>query len=143
MVVDDWKARQRQELAQKSAEEMDAELKAGGEFAKLAADKGLEVVTTEPITRNGNSQLLPRDLVGKLFEAKLGETVSGPGNDGFVIALLKGTETANPAADAEQVKKLGDELNSAMRGDLMNQLANGLRQNYPVSINAEAINAQF
>jgi peptidyl-prolyl cis-trans isomerase D len=142
-VIDDWKGLQRRELAQKSAEALISELKAGGALAKLAADKGLTVTTTKPVDRNGGGATLPRDLVGKLFEANLGETISGAGNDGFIIAVVKESIAANPVADADEVKKLSGELNNAIRGDLMNQLASGLQQRFPVTMNTEAINAQF
>ncbi len=142
-VADAWKAQQRRELAEKSAETLVYGLKAGGDFTKLADDMGLTISTSQPVNRSGAGSILPRDLVGSLFKAKIGETVSAPGNDGHVVAKLKEAIAANPVVDAEQVKKLGGELNDAIRGDLMNQLASGLRQRFPVTINTEAINSQF
>ena len=141
-VVDNWKSRQRQELAQKEAEVLVTALKSGGEIASLASQKGLSVTTTGPIARNGGGPL-PREMVSRLFDAKIGESVTGPASKGYMVARMKSSVAADPIADVDKVKKLGDELNNAIRSDLMSQLANGLGKRFPVSINSEAVNAQF
>ena len=141
-VVAGWQDQKRREIAQKSADALIEKINSGGDFAKLAAEKGLSVTSREPVGRNGG-QGLPRDLISGLFEAKIGKAVAAAGGDGYIVALLKETLSANPIADADKVKALSGELSNSIRGDLMSQLAQGLRQWYPVSVNAEAINAQF
>lgn len=141
-VTDAWKTQQRREIAKKRADALVEKLKAGGDLAKLAADNGLSVTTTEPISRSG-AQGLPSALVAELFTAQPGKTVSAAGSDGYVVARLKETHRPDPIGDAQKVKTLSGELNNSIRGDLMRQLANGLRRRFPVSINTEALNAQF
>ncbi|MBC8267132.1 MAG: SurA N-terminal domain-containing protein [Rhodospirillaceae bacterium] len=141
-VVTAWQAQKRREIARKSGEALIAEINAGGDLAKLAADKGLTVTLREPIGRNGG-QGLPRDLIRDLFTTQIGKAAAAAGGDGYIVARLKEIKSADPIADADKVKTLSEELSISIRGDLMSQLAQGLRQWYPVSVNAEAINAQF
>ena len=141
-VIAAWQAQQRQQMAQKSGEELIAKIKAGGDFATLAKDKGLTLSLSEPFGRSGGGGL-PRGLIEELFKAKPGQTVAAAAGDSYIVARLKETLDANPLADSDKVKALSRELNGAMRADLMSQLAGGLRQRFPVSINTEALNAQF
>lgn len=141
-VVSAWKAGQRREMAQQKALALIDKLKAGGDLAKLAKQQGLTVSKTEPLGRSGG-QGLPRALIDNLFTARSGQSVMAAATGGHIVARLSETLAANPIADADKVKTLSSELSNSIRGDLMSQLANGLRQRFPVSINAEAINAQF
>jgi len=141
-IIAAWKTGQRRALAQKSAEQLIAKIKAGGDLAKLAVDMGLTVSLSKPIARSGG-QALPRDLVTGLFSTQPGQTAAAAGPLGYVVARLKEVLPADPLVDTQKVKALSAELNTSIRGDLMSQLANGLRQKFPVSINTEAVNALF
>ena len=137
-----WKARQRRQMAETNGAAMIEQIKAGGDFNKLAAERGLTVTTTPAVGREGAANL-PRLIMEGLFSAKLNETVAAAGTDGYVIARIKEIKPANPAADAEKVKAVSDQLTASIRNDLMSQLATGLQKEFPVSINSEAINSQF
>lgn len=140
-VIAAWKADKTREFARQQAESLVDELTSGGDLTALATAKGLNVTTTQPLGRNGVGSNLTRELVTDLFEIKVGETAFGPGQEGYIVVKLKSIEPANAAT--ANIKAIGNELSDAMLGDLMSQLANGLSQSYPVSINAEAIDAQF
>ena len=107
---------------------------------ELDAIVGFEMAKSEGHIDGG---ALPRELIAKLFEAKPGDTVSAAGTTGYIVARLKEIQAADALVAVDGVKSLGSEINSAIRGDLMSQLANGLRQRFPVSINTDAVNAQF
>ncbi len=141
-VTDAWKAGQRRKMAEEKGQALLEALKSGGDFAGLAAAEGLTVATTKPVGRGGG-QGLPRTIFADLFTAKAGGAAAAQGIDGYVVARVKEIVPANPIADAETVKALGGELDTAMRGDLMSQLASGLQNQFPVTVNAEAVNAQF
>jgi peptidyl-prolyl cis-trans isomerase D len=142
-VIKAWNAQQRRKMAQKSGEDMISALNAGGDLKKLASAKGLAVLLTKPISRTGSGGTLSREAVKQLFEAKAGFSVGAADTKNFTVARLKQTVAANPIADADKLKAMSKKLSQSIRGDLLSQLANALRQRYPVTINTAAINAQF
>ena len=83
------------------------------------------------------------EAVNQLFKAKAGFSVGAADTKNFTVARLKQTVAANPIADAGKLKVMSKELSQSIRGDLLSQLANALRQRYPVTINTSAINEQF
>lgn len=142
-VLEAWTAKQKRELARQQGVAMVDKLSEGGNFEALTSELGLKISTTEPIDRNGTGTTLPRELVTDLFETKMGQTAFAPGIDGFIVARLKSTVAADAASAGDKAKALSEELTNAIRADLMNQLAAALSKQYPVTMNTEAINAQF
>jgi peptidyl-prolyl cis-trans isomerase D len=142
-VIKAWNGQQSRQMAQKSGEAMIAALNAGGNLNKLASAKGLTVLLTKPVSRTVGEGTWSREVVKQLFEAKAGFSVGAAGTKNFTVARLKQTIAANPTVDADKLKVMSKKLSQSIRGDLLSQLANALRQRYPVTINTAAINAQF
>ncbi|NQV47766.1 MAG: SurA N-terminal domain-containing protein [Rhodospirillaceae bacterium] len=141
-VSEDWKKAKRAELAKQQADAMVEKINGGEDLFKLAADKGLKVTTTAPFLRSGSGDL-STGLVDALFDIQKGKSVTDISGEAYVVARVKEIVTVNAAADQAAVTKVGNELATSLRSDLMDQLARGLRTYYPVSINNQAVNAQF
>ena len=145
-VSDDWTQSRRAETAQKTADEILERLKAGGDLFRLASERGLKVTTSAPFTRGGDLAGLPAQMVTELFKAAPGDAVSTATDKEHVIGRLKQVDAIAGVAD-EKAKKnfeaIANELGKGMRDDLLEQLAQGLRQRYPVTVNSKALNELF
>ncbi|HER25778.1 MAG TPA: hypothetical protein ENI69_01575, partial [Rhodospirillales bacterium] len=142
-VLSAWQQDQRAENGKKMAQDIIAKIKSGENMATLAKDLGLKISNTEPFTRRESVGSLSPSLVTALFAASPGDTLEAVGNGGHVVARLKDVKAANPVARKKDLDALGQSLTSAMRADLLGQLSGGLRQTYPVSINAASLDALF
>jgi peptidyl-prolyl cis-trans isomerase D len=138
-----WYAEQRRHIAQKNGEEMVTALNAGGNFYKLALAKGLKVSLTKPISRIDDGGTLSSEAVKQLFEAKSGFSIGAADTKNYTVARLKQIIAANLTEDTDKLTATSKELSQSIRGDLLSQLANALKQRYPVTINTAAINEQF
>jgi peptidyl-prolyl cis-trans isomerase D len=109
------------------------------EFSLAAA------ATTPPLTRtpSASSAALPQDLVNDLFSLKTGQAALGKGVDGYYVLLLKEIIPADPAADEKGMEALQAKLKDDIRSDILIQLMAGLRNQYPVTINQEAVDQVF
>ena len=138
-----WNEQQRQSLAEKTGENMIAALNSGGNFTKLAKENGLIVSTTKAFSRFESGENFSRELVNEIFKAKTGFSVGSKVTKGYAVARLKKVIAANPTNDSQQFDALKQSLSQALRNDMLRQLADGLGQRFPVSINLDAINANF
>ncbi len=142
-VINAWQDGQRSLNGKKMADDLIAKIKSGTTMQTLARDMGFTTVTTAPFSRRGNVNGLPSGLVAALFASDIGEVSEATGNGGHIIARLKSVIAANPVANKKELDAMGRQLTSAMRADLLGQLAGGLRQRYPVSINSASLDALF
>ncbi len=140
-----WKAEQRTEAAEKTAQDLLERLDGGAELAAIAAESGRRVTTTEAFTRFGEGAPaeLPKDLIAGLFAANPGEARQARGGDGHFVARLKEVRVAYPASDPAGVAALGKELSRSLREDVLAQLASALRKRFPVTVNRQAIDQLF
>ena len=142
-VMEAWRVEERDRRAKQLAEELAVGARAGREIAALAAEKQLKPTTTAPFTRTGEAVApeLSRAAVAALFDAKPGQVVTVPVQDGFAVARL--TSVLPPAAASEadntSAAALRGELTEAMRGDIVTQFAAGMRDRYSVKINPRAL----
>ena len=85
-------------------------------------------------------------MVTELFKAAPGDAVSTATDKDHVIGRLKQVDAIAGVAD-EKAKKnfeaIANELGKGMRDDLLERLAQGLRQRYPVTVNSKALNELF
>jgi len=137
-----WAAERKRDAAKRTAEALLAEMKGGGDLFKLAAASGRKVVTSEPFQRSSRVQF-PVSVVGALFQGSPGASAIGESADGYVVARLKKIVPLDAGAAAVGEKALAEQLASAIRGDLLEQLANGLRRKFPVTVFDDAVNALF
>ncbi len=140
-VVADWKVKRREEAAKTAAGALAAEVEGGADLAQAATRAGFQVTTTEAFLRTGEGakDILATDVVAGLFDTRVGGVVSGRGKAGWQVARLKEIRDADPTSDKDGVETIQREVSAAMRGDLLSQLASGLRARHPVSIRNRAI----
>jgi peptidyl-prolyl cis-trans isomerase D len=138
-----WQAEKRRETVAKTAEELAAAVKPDSRLAAVAAEKGLKVTTSPPLSRRpGRGDTTSPALVAKLFKAKPGEVVTATDADGSYVAQLDEVQTPetpsqNATADASR------DLNQQMRTDLSGEFTQALRARFPVEIRREAIDRLF
>jgi peptidyl-prolyl cis-trans isomerase D len=138
-----WQAEKRRETAAKTAEGLAAAVKPDTRLAAVAAEKGLKVTTSAPLSRRpGRGDTTSPALVAKLFAAKAGEVVTATDADGSYVAQLDEvqppeTPSQNATADVSR------DLNQQMRTDLSAEFTQALRARYPVEIRREAVDRLF
>jgi len=142
-VIKAWTEDQQVKNAKKKVDTLIAKIKSGSDMGTLANTMGLTVTTTTPFLRQDTVKNVPAGLVADLFASSIGDISDAAGKDAHVIARLKAVTAANPVVDKAKFVGMRRQLSSAMRADLLGQLAKGLRQDYPVSVNQAALNALF
>jgi peptidyl-prolyl cis-trans isomerase D len=137
-----WKADQRHKAAEKKAGEIVNLVNGGKKLADIAAELKLKVSETPALLRSGaeNQKDVPGALLPKLFETKIGQAVSGPTSDGYIVAAVKEIKPADPKTDADGVKAVRQQLVQLMHSDLLAGLGAALRERHPVTLDEEAFN---
>lgn len=141
----DWRADQQAQRAEKIAQEMADEIKAGKILADIARARGAKLTTSQPFTRTGLGldAPLPGALIAALFKSATGTPESAASEDAHVIGVVSQVIAADPAADEDGAKRLNEELASALANDLSSGLATALRERLKVSIDRAAVNSAF
>jgi len=138
-----WQAEKRRETVAKTAEELAAAVKPDTRLAAMAAEKGLKVTTSPPLSRQpGRDDTTSPALVAKLFAAKPGEVVTAADAAGSYVAQLdevQPPETPSQNATAEASRN----LNQGMRTDLSVEFTQALHARFPVEIRREAVDRLF
>jgi len=138
-----WQAEKRRETVAKTAEELAAAVKPDTRLAAVAAEKGLKVRTSSPLSRQpGRDDATSPALAAKLFAAKPGEVVTAGDAAGSYVAQLdevQPPETPSQNATAEASRN----LNQGMRTDLSVEFTQALRARFPVEIRREAVDRLF
>ena len=138
-----WKAERRATAADAAAKALLERIKGGAGLAEGA--KGLQVTTPEPFTRltvNADHGL-PQGLVSGLFGVRRGEAVMARGVGGVYVARLKDILPANPLSDSKGLKAIEEQLTRSVQADLLIQLADALRERFPVTVNPRVIEQNF
>ena len=141
-VVRLWQQEKRDELARARAEEILKEINAGKTLEAGGAPFGLKVSAVGPVPRNAGFDPrapVPPEVTGRLFQLKTGETASVPSRDGVYIVRLTTTVAADPAADAEGVAQLRNQLRQQIGNDMVAGYTEALRQRYGVTINRTVV----
>ena len=140
-VVELWREAQRAMLAREQAEAMMERAKSGTELQALAAEAGLELVQTEPMTRfdTAADRTPSPALAARLFQIQLGEVTTASAPSGHLVAKLIEIQPADPAADTEAVTSVENSLAQALRGDLLQQFMADLRGQFGVTVNERAL----
>ena len=140
-VLSAWRADQRAQEAQKTAEHIAGRISEGATLAQFADDRGLSVQTTQPLTRGDNRQAGPvgRALAGQLFGIEVGGAVTAGVQDGVAVAQLKQVQAATPAENPDAVDQLRAQARQGLRSDVLAEFANALRNRYDVQVNQQLL----
>ena len=143
-LVEGWQAEKRRELARERAQDLLRQAEDGAALEELAAARKLTVSPIDPLERAaaGNDQGINQAVVRALFATPPGEVADEVValGDGFAVIATEEVIAADPAADSEGVERLAAELEADMQSDLIAQFESQLRRDYPVEIDAAAIN---
>lgn len=141
LVLAAWVGEERRKAAEAGAVVAMEKLKGGAEMAAVAAEAGLLPLTTEPFARSGEGAPadVPANVVSRLFEAEVGETVTVRGPGASFVARLTRLQEADPATDADGLAKLRKETLDAVHDDLLDQFSASLREKFPVRVNQAAM----
>lgn len=130
---DDERARKAAEIAKQVGERLKASKDAA---AQVVADvAGASVAMTQPFTRSAqNATGLTPEMVGRLFEAKPDDVVSGASGDAQLVARLREIIAADPAAKDADLAQVEAAVTRGLEGDLMNEFAQALQKEFPVTV---------
>jgi peptidyl-prolyl cis-trans isomerase D len=133
-----WRTQKQMDAAQARAEKILERIKSGQATAAAIAEfNSLKVDTTQPMLRTGEvdrQNFAPPEVAGRLFGLKVGEAAAAPSKDGYFVLKLTEIKPADPAASADGVKQLTDQLRQQMAQDLVHELGLSLRARYGVQI---------
>lgn len=151
-VVAQWEEEQRKKQAEALARKLAAEAAPpAGLEALAAASPAIAYARRAPVTRQGETLSQPQDgaeplrreLIGKVFEMKVGEVAAVPTLDGAVVVRLAEVIAADPAAHGDKVDALSDRLRMEVADDLLVQMSKAFTDRFGVEVNRQAIDAAF
>lgn len=136
-VVALWRADKLAERTQAKAQELAERIRGGADFETVAAEAGLKVIATEPLSRfDSRSKNNPApSLPGKLFQMQPGEITTAQATEGHLVAKLDKIIPADPSASPADLADLQDSVVTALQSDLLEQFAASLRLRYGVTVN--------
>lgn len=139
-----WLAEKRAAAAKAKAEEIFAKAKAeNGDLARVAAENGLNLETTQPVTRSGRSESVVPQVVAAIFANKPTELARASAPDAEVVVKVKEILTADATAAEKETTELGQRLRGQIAQDLSASFSQGLRQRYPVKIDQQQIQKMY
>ncbi len=144
-VIAAWKAAERAEKTRSLAEKAVERLNSGADIQSVADELDLAFKASKPFTRTDQGQVseLEGELVKKVFELKPGQAALERSPEGYQIARMKEVIAVTPGTDTDGLKKLADELGSALKGDVIAQLGTSLRDQYGVKVNQALVNQMY
>ncbi|MDX2224868.1 MAG: peptidyl-prolyl cis-trans isomerase [Rhodospirillaceae bacterium] len=145
-----WQRLARIEETKKLAEKIAADIGPSTSMTQLAdADQRLSYAQLGPLTRFGvsldpayiiDSRRVGPELLDQLFAAKVGDVMTAPVVDGYVVARLK--EVVPPAPSGELATALSEikaGTRNAMAQDLLSQFDRAIAGRYQVAVNQETL----
>jgi len=136
--VEGWKLQARGEAALAAAEAIKERIGKGEKIAEIAKEKGIPIETPAAFLRSAgvgaSNAPLPASLVQSVFNGKKGDAVTAQTQDGFYVAVVK--DIIAPVINETEVDVMNaqSELKKAVATDLMTQLTEGLRNEFPVRV---------
>ena len=140
-VTELWRDAQRAKLAREKAEALAERIKSGNEFEVVAAEAGLTVAQTEPMTRFETAvpNIPSPTLASKLFQIGVGEVTTATAAEGHLVAKLIEVVAADPYTDPDTMAAVRESLVGALQGDLLEQFMATMRGEYGVEIKEQAL----
>ncbi len=145
-VIAAWQAEQRRERAFAIAEEIAQAARAGTALSVAAEAKGLSAATTPPFTRNAaaaGTNGVPAALVGDVFAADTGDIKVVRSPDGAYVARVASVVAADPNVQSDAGMQVRKELDSQIEEDMLTQYSNGIRREFPVTMNTRVLEQVF
>ncbi|MGO1117515.1 SurA N-terminal domain-containing protein [Rhodovibrionaceae bacterium A322] len=139
-----WLADEQLRLAEELADELAGKVEGGTSLNDLAAETGLELQTTAPLTRV-DAEPSPT-LTATLFDSKTGDAFVAPVEGGTLVAVMTEVIPANPASDSDGLAALSEELTGSLQADIAAAYRQGLGDRYQVLVNQQVLDstlAQF
>lgn len=144
-VVAAWKSDQRADRAKAQASAIAEAARPGTSLSAAAEEKGLRAQTTPAITRAPAepNQTVPQAIVEASFSATAGETIVVPGDDGAYVLRVTEVIEADPNTQTAAVEALRRDLERQAQEDALAQLSIGIRREFPVTMNPDALEPIF
>jgi peptidyl-prolyl cis-trans isomerase D len=141
-VVAAWRTQQQGVRAAAEAETIAKGLREGKAPSSFAAQDGVEVRVSKPVSLLGDSDpSLPPESMSQIVKMKKGEVIvsSLPGKQ----IILRLAELVNPdaAADKADKVKVNTELNSRMTSELIEEYSRYLHDVFPAEVNQDVLDA--
>ena len=143
MAIAAWQAEQKRDKAVKDAAALAAQVSGDKTLAAVASAQKLTVTASPPLPRRPpQGSTVPATLIGKLFAAKKGDTVTAEDAGGAYVAQLK--DVQEPEAPQGDAAKADDgQLANSIKLDMASEFTAALRERYPVDIKRDAIDRMF
>ena len=140
-VIADWIADRRDSQLLERAASLVARLEEGQTLQRVAEAEGLEVRTSQAMTRDeSDPAVTPSErLPGQLFRLEVGQPTIASAPNGQIVAVLTEIVEADPAASEAEVAALRSQLQGALAGDVLNLYATSLERAYGVTVNQAVI----
>jgi peptidyl-prolyl cis-trans isomerase D len=140
-----WRRQQRSEAAAETARAVAERLRAGEDMVTVAAETGLSLRQTPPVTRDAQrpDHGAPAPVVSALFALGPGEVSEVAAEDGHYVVRLAEVIAADPAAAEAAADQIRQQLRRSLSGDILAQFSDALRGRYSVDINRRAIETMF
>lgn len=144
-VVEAWQVEERRKMADAKVKEAVEKANAGGDFAAIAKDLGLDVQTSKAVTRYEADipNHLTQQASQQAFRLAVGKSEAVRLPDGNVIVRTKEIQPADLAASKDTLDRFGTQLDTMIANDLVAQMLGGLRQKYGVAIDQAAFAQAF
>ena len=128
-------AEQKQALAT-AAQAIVDKVNGGATLESVAAEQGLQVETSKPFKRLGETPALTQSGVRQVFALAKGKAASVETPNGKSRSIVVVTEiTPAEPATAAQIEQLSAELNRQYQGDALAEYVSALQTRYGVSVN--------
>ena len=138
-----WQAQQKKDKTAQEAKDLAAAVSDGKTLAAVAAERHLTLTTTPPLARQAQQNAgFPAALIGKLFAAKNGDTVTAEDASGGYVAQLKEVQEP-PPPQGDAAKAQDAQLANSIKLDLAGEFTAALRKRYPVEIKRDALDRMF
>lgn len=140
-----WAQAKRGEVAEETANAIALRVKQGAPFSAVAADHGLTVRTSSPMTRSGEgaSEDLDANLINSAFQAEPEQLFVARGQEAAFVGMTTKVIVADPVSNPEKLAALEESLRSSRNNDLLSQLTQALTQRHPVEINSQAVSQLY
>jgi peptidyl-prolyl cis-trans isomerase D len=141
-VLESWQAAQRQQAAEKQANDLAERARKGESMEALAKQASLKLEQPEPFTRATRSSTLPPSVTTELFRGVPGTVSVAPGPGGAVLAKLTEIIPADPKADEAKLASARAQLAQLLGQDLMEQFVAAQRKALGVTVNRAMIDGE-
>jgi len=132
----EWRAAEQAKLASAEADQIAKGLRGGKTPASFAAETGVDVRVSKPVSLLGNADpALPQTVLPEIFKLKKGDVTVMPMPDRQLVLKLSELADADPAKAGDALDKVREDLQNRMPQERAAQYLKYLRVLFPVEIN--------